>query len=179
MLKKILLAFGAIIVAILVVAAFQPPNFRIERSTVINAPAERVFAQINDFHNWQAWSPWAKLDPNAKNTFEGPASGVGASFTWSGNDEVGEGRMTVTEVKPNSLIQIKLEFMRPMEDTNLTEFAFVGDAEKTSVLWSMSGEKNFVSKIFCLFFDMDKTVGGDFEKGLAMLKSVVEGNGVM
>ena len=133
-----------------------------------------MFVLVNDFHNWQAWSPWAKLDPAAKNTFEGPAAGKGAIFKWSGNEQVGEGIMTITESHPNDRILIKIEFLRPMSNTNSVEFTFKPEEDKTRVTWSMSGRKDFTSKAFCLVMDMDKLVGGQFEKGLATLKAIAE-----
>ena len=124
MFKKILLGFAALVVVFLIVVALQPNEYRIVRAAAVAAAPDRVFAQVNDFHNWEAWSPWAKLDPNAKATFEGPPSGKGAVFIWAGNDEVGEGRMTVTQSRPNDLIQIKLDFVKPMEGTSDVEFTF-------------------------------------------------------
>jgi uncharacterized protein YndB with AHSA1/START domain len=174
MLKKILLGLVVVIVVFVIIVAVQPSEYRIERSAAMNAPPADVFAQVNDFHNWEAWSPWAKLDPNAKNTFEGPTSGTGAIFTWSGNDQVGEGRMTIIESRPNELIRIKLDFVKPFESTCTTEFTFKPDGKQTVVSWSMFGHNGFVAKAFCLFMNMDKTLGGEFEKGLANMKAVVE-----
>ena len=174
MFKKILIVFAVAVLAFVATVALQPPDFRITRSATISAPADAVFAQVNDLHRWEDWSPWAKLDPAVKNTFEGPASGKGAVFLWSGNNEVGEGRMTITESRPNELIRIKLDFIKPFESTCTTEFSFKPENEKTAVTWTMSGTHGFVEKAFCLFMDMDKMVGGDFEKGLAQLKSVSE-----
>jgi uncharacterized protein YndB with AHSA1/START domain len=172
--KKILVALAAIIVVFLGFVAVQPSEFRITRSATIAAPPETVFTQVNDFHKWEAWSPWAKLDPNAKNSFEGPSAGTGAKFHWSGNSEVGEGGMTITESQPNDLIRIKLEFLKPFAATNTTEFTFVPEKEGTQVTWSMSGNNNFMGRVFCLFMNMDKMVGGDFEKGLTSMKSIAE-----
>lgn len=174
MLKKILIGLAAIIVVFLVVVALQPTDFRITRSVAIAAPAETVFAQINDFHKWEGWSPWEKMDLTMKKTFEGPSEGVGAVYGWIGNDKVGEGRMTITESRPSELIAIKLEFMKPFAATNVTEFTLMSAGNQTEVKWSMVGKNNFMAKAFCLFMDMDKMVGGDFEKGLAALKSVAE-----
>ncbi len=174
MLKKILIALMAIVVAFVVVVAMQPSEFRVERSAPISAPAPAVFAQVNDFHNWEEWSPWAKLDPAAKATFEGPSAGTGAIFRWAGNKEVGEGSMTITESRPSDLIRIKLEFLKPFAATNTAEFTFKPDGDQTAVTWSMSGRNNFIGKAFCLVMNMDKMVGGQFEKGLARMKSVVE-----
>lgn len=174
MIKKILTALLAIIGLFLVVVAMQPADFRIARSTTVAAPAEAVYAQLNDFHKWDAWSPWAKLDPAMKKNFEGAPSGVGASYTWSGNDKVGAGRMTITDSKPNELVRMKLEFTEPFAATNTAEFTMKPEGNQTTVTWSMSGTKNFMSKAFDLIMNMDKMVGGDFEKGLAQLKTVAE-----
>ena len=119
-------------------------------------------------------SPWAKLDPSMKKTHEGAPAGTGAIYSWSGNDQVGEGRMTLTESRPSELIRIKLEFMKPFAATNTTEFTFKPEGNQTMVTWSMFGMNNFIAKAFGLFMNMDKMVGGDFEKGLASMKSVVE-----
>ena len=108
MLKKILIALAAIVVVFVIVVAMQPSEFRVTRTATISAPAPAVFAQVNDFHNWEAWSPWAKLDPTMKQTYEGAPAGTGAISTWAGNSEVGEGRTTITESRPSDLIRIKL-----------------------------------------------------------------------
>lgn len=174
MFKKILIAIGVLIVVFVIVVAVQPADFRVTRSTTINAPAATVFAHVNDLHKWDAWSPWAKLDPAMKQTHEGAAEGTGAIYSWAGNKDVGEGRMTITESKPNELVRIKLEFIKPFAAVNTTEFTFKPSATDTAVTWEMTGEKNFMSKAFCLFMSMDKMVGGDFEKGLAQLKATAE-----
>jgi hypothetical protein len=171
----VLIALVAVVLIFVGVVAMQPADYRIVRSAMMNAPADVVFAQVNDFHKWDAWSPWAKLDPAAKNTFDGPPAGAGAGFAWSGNKDVGEGRMTITESRPNELVRIKLDFFKPMEGTCTTEFAFAPAGEgATNVTWTMAGRNSFVEKAFCLFMDMDKMVGGDFEKGLAQMRSVAE-----
>lgn len=174
MIKKIALALGGIVVVFLGVVAMQPADFRIERSAVIAAPPEVVFAQVNDFHNWAAWSPWEKLDPAMKKTFSGAAAGVGSVYEWTGNDEVGAGRMTLTESRPAELIRIKLEFLKPFEATNTTDFTFKPEGGGTKTIWSMTGNNNFMAKAAGLFMNMEKMVGGDFEKGLAQLKTVSE-----
>jgi len=174
MLKKILIALAAIVVVFVAVVAMQPSEFRVARTATISAPAPVVFAQVNDFHKWEAWSPWAKLDPAATATFEGPTAGPGAIFRWAGNHEVGEGSMTITESRPTDLIRIKLEFLKPFAATNTVEFTFKPEANQTAVTWSMAGRNNFIAKAVCLFMNMDKMVGGNFEKGLAQMKSVVE-----
>jgi hypothetical protein len=174
MIKKILLTLVAIIAIILVIAAFQPAQFRVTRSATIAAPAAVIFPEVNDFHRWPDWSPWEKLDPTMKRTLEGPAAGVGAVYAWEGNSDVGSGKMTITESKPAEVIRIKLEFFKPMPGLCPTEFTFKPEGAGTNVTWTMTGDKNYISKVVCLFMSMDKMVGGDFEKGLASLKQVSE-----
>jgi Polyketide cyclase / dehydrase and lipid transport len=177
MLETVLIALGVIIVllaALAIVVALQPSEFCVTRTASMSAPAATVFAQVNDFHNWEAWSPWAKVDPAARNTFSGPPAGTGAVFAWSGNKNVGEGRMTITESRPSDLIRINLEFLRPFKATNTAEFTFKPDGNQTVVTWSMAGTKKFIIKAMGLFMSMDKMVGGQFEQGLANMKSVVE-----
>ena len=178
MIKKILL-YGVVVIVLIiaifcVVVAMQPAHYTVERSATINAPAPVVFAQVNDFHKWQAWSPWEKLDPNIKKEFSGAPAGTGAVYSWVGNSDVGEGRMTITDSVPSSSIKIKLEFIRPFAATNATDFTFTPQGNSTNVKWTMSGDKNFVAKAFTMFMDMDKMVGTDFEKGLAQMKTVSE-----
>src|SRR5262245_18518393 len=140
MIKKIL---GVVAVLVVIIAAFavyvalQPADFRIERSATIAAPPATVFTQVNDFHNGEAWSPWAKLDPQAKITFEGAPPGQGAVFTWSGNDQVGEGRMTLAESKQDELVRIQVDFVKPFEGGNISEFAFRPEGGLTAVTWTM------------------------------------------
>jgi len=129
---------------------------------------------VNDFHNWDAWSPWAKLDPACKNTFDGTPAGKGASFAWDGNKKVGAGRMTITDTQSPELIRINLQFLRPFEATSTTEFSFRPQVSGTEVTWAMFVKNNLLSKVFGLFADCDKMVGKDFEKGLASLKTVAE-----
>jgi Polyketide cyclase / dehydrase and lipid transport len=173
-LKKVLIGLGAFLVAFLAFVSTRPGAFRVERSAHIGAPPGVVFAQVNDFHAWDAWSPWAKIDPAMTTKYEGEAAGVGAIYAWSGNDEVGSGKMTMTESQEAQKVGIRLEFFKPFEATNATEFTFKPSGTGTDVIWAMSGHNNFVAKLMCVFMDMDKMVGGDFEKGLASLKQVSE-----
>jgi uncharacterized protein YndB with AHSA1/START domain len=158
----------------IIVVALRPKEFRVARSATISAPPSAVFAQVNDFHKWEAWNPWGKIDPAMKQTYDGAPAGVGAIYTWTGNNEVGQGRMTITESRPSDLIRIELEFFKPFAATNTAEFTFQPDGNQTAVAWSMSGEKNLMAKAIHLFVSMDKMIGGQFEKGLADMKAIVE-----
>ncbi|MHA3772414.1 SRPBCC family protein [Verrucomicrobiota bacterium sgz303538] len=178
MLIKILLSLAAILVVFSIIVALQPSDFRVTRSATIAAPPEVVFAQVNTLRNWEAWSPWAKVDPAMKQTYDGPPAGVGASYTWSGNNDVGEGRNTITESRPNELVGFKLDFERPFKGTNDVEFTFKPEGNQTVVTWAMTGERNFFFKAIGLFMNCDKICGDQFEKGLSQLKSVSEAEAV-
>jgi len=177
-LKKILIGIVVMIVVlvavVLVLVLKQPTHYQVERSATINAPAPVVFGLVNDFHKWDSWSPWAKLDPNMRTNFEGAPAGNGAMYSWSGNSQVGEGKMTITESRPSDLIKIKLDFIKPFAATNATDFVFTPAGNATNVKWTMSGDNNFIGKAFSLFMNMDKMIGSDFEKGLAQMKTVAE-----
>jgi uncharacterized protein YndB with AHSA1/START domain len=174
MLNLILIGLAAIIVIFLIVVALQPTDFRITRSASIAAPASIVFDYFNDLHKWNEWSPWARMDPDAKHTYEGPPAGVGASFAWAGNKKVGEGRMTITETQPVDRVLMKLEFFKPFRGTNVVEFTFGPSGDQTVATWTMTGKNSFIGKGFVLFMNCDKMIGSQFEQGFANLKSIVE-----
>jgi hypothetical protein len=174
MVRKILVGIAAVVVLFILVVSTRPSTFHIERSVAMSAPPQNAFAQVNDFHAWSAWSPWEKRDPQMKKTFEGPSSGVGATYAWAGNKEVGEGRMTIEKSASPSLVGIKLEFLKPFAATNTATFTFAPASEGTKVTWAMDGENGFMSKAFSMFVDMDKMLGADFEQGLASMKTLAE-----
>ena len=174
MLIKVLIAITIILVLFAVIVTLQPSSFRVARSTSISAPSATVFAQVNDFHRWEAWNPWGKIDPAMKQSYEGAPAGTGAVYTWAGNNEVGVGRMTITDSRPSDLIRIKLEFFKPFAATNQSEFTFKPEGDQTVVTWSMTGTNNFMAKAVHLFMNMDKMVGGQFEKGLVHMKATAE-----
>jgi hypothetical protein len=168
----ILIAVAAVVILLVLAVASRPSGFRVTRTGGVAAPAGVVFENVNDLHRWEAWSPWAKMDPHAKSTFSGPEAGPGASMEWSGNNKVGAGRMTIIDSRPGEVVHLKLEFFKPFKATNLAEFSFTPQGDRTLVTWSMSGKNNFMGKAFSLFMNCDKMVGGEFEKGLASLDSV-------
>jgi len=171
---KIVIAVVVVLLGLVAFIATRPGEFQVARSATFAAPAPAVFAQVNELKKWEAWSPWAKKDPQAKSSYAGPAAGVGASMSWAGNNDVGEGRMTIAESRPAELVRIKLEFLKPFAATNTAEFSFNDEGGRTALTWSMRGQNNFLGKAMCLVFDMDKMVGGDFEAGLAGIKAIVE-----
>jgi hypothetical protein len=170
MARKILIAALVAVAALAAFVATREERFRIERSAELQAPPEVVFALIDDFHQWGRWSPWEKVDPAMQRSFEGPSSGVGASYAWRGNRDIGAGRMTILESRPGELVAIRLEFLEPFAATNEARFELVPSDGGTRVRWSMEGRNGFVGKAISLLMDMDAMVGPQFEQGLADLE---------
>lgn len=174
MLKTIGIIVAVLIIGVMILAATMPDTFKVERKASIKAPPEKVFAILNDFKSWGVWSPWEKKDPAMKRNFGAVTSGKGATYAWEGNKDVGVGNMEMAESTPPSKLVINLNFLKPFEAHNTATFVLASSAGATDVAWSMDGKHNFISKIMCLFMDMDKMVGKDFEAGLANLKAAAE-----
>jgi uncharacterized protein YndB with AHSA1/START domain len=178
MFKKIaLIAVGVIVIAVAVIlsiAAGKPDSFRVERSTSIKAPPERIFAILNDLHSWKQWSPYEEKDPNMKRTFSGAEKGKGATYAWDGNDQVGAGSMEIAEATEPSKLSINLHFIKPFQGDNVAEFIIVPEGEATKVTWAMQGQSPYMCKVMQIFINMDDCCGKDFEKGLAKLKTTTE-----
>jgi uncharacterized protein YndB with AHSA1/START domain len=162
------------VVAILIIASAKPDTFRIERRIGINAPPEKVFPLINDFHTWTQWSPWETKDPALKRSYSGATSGKGSVYEWEGNKNVGKGRMEIAESTPSSKVLIALHFLSPFEANNTAEFTLTHGGEATIVNWAMYGPSPFMSKVMSTVMNMDKMVGKDFEQGLANMKAAAE-----
>jgi len=177
MLARIAIAIAAALVVVGVVVARQPSRYRVARSLEIDAPPERVFPLVNDLHRWEEWSPWLREDPGARTAYEGARAGTGAGFTWSGNAKVGAGRMTITESRPNELVRLRLEFLKPFASTADAKLAVAPSSRGAVVTWSMEGDKNFLAKALHLVMDMDAMIGGKFEEGLAQMKKIAEAAG--
>jgi uncharacterized protein YndB with AHSA1/START domain len=171
---KILIGVVIVLAAVLIFAATRPDTFRVQRATSIKAPPEKIFALIDDFHNWGSWSPYEKLDPAMKRTQSGAASGKGAVYEWQGDSKVGQGRMEITDSSAPSKIVIKLDFIKPFEAHNIAEFTLEPKGDSTNVTWAMQGPAPFVTKVIGLFCSMDNMIGKDFETGLANLKALAE-----
>lgn len=174
MLIKALIVVGLLLVVFLIVVYLRPSDFRYTRTASIFAPPAVIFAQVNDLHKWEAWSPWAKMDPNAKTVYNGTESGLGAGFGWA-SGKTGEGHMTITESRPDSLVRLRLDFKKPFAATNTAEFTFTPEGDHTVVSWSMFGKTNFMGKAIGLFIDCEKMCGGQFEQGLGDMKKIAEG----
>lgn len=174
MIKKILLVLLLALVAVLVAAAFRPGTMHVARAATIAAPPSAVFAVVNDFRRWDEWSPWSKLDPQMKVSLEGPPTGVGAVYRWSGNNQVGEGSTTLVESVPDEKVAMKLAFVRPFAGESDVQFTFAPEGDGTKVTWAMQSPQPYFAKLVGLFMDCEKMCGDQFLEGLANLKRTVE-----
>jgi len=174
MIKKIVIVIVLLIAGILILAATKPDTFRVQRAASIKAPPEKVFAILNDFQKWGAWSPWEKKDPAMKRTFGATTSGKGAKYAWDGNKDVGKGSMEIAVSSPSSKLTIKLDFIEPFEGHNIVDFTLEPKGDSTTVSWNIHGPMPFVSKVISVFCSMDSMIGKDFEAGLANLKTAAE-----
>jgi uncharacterized protein YndB with AHSA1/START domain len=172
--KKIAIVVFLLLATPFVVAATKPDTIQVQRTTSIQAPPEKIFAHLDDFHRWSAWSPYEQLDPTMKKTYSGPANGNGAVYEWDGNDKVGAGRMEITDSSPSSKVVIKLDFIKPFEGHNVAEFTLVPQGDGTTVTWAMHGPSPYLMKLMCIFINVDEMIGKDFETGLSNLKALAE-----
>jgi hypothetical protein len=172
--KRIALAVAVLVAGVLIYAATRPGTLHVERTTAIKAPAGRIYPLISDFHSWTSWSPYEKRDPALKRTYSGSESGKGAVYQWEGNNEVGSGRMEITDASAPSEVVIKLDFIKPFEGHNVARFTMQPGGEATNVTWSMDGPTAYLGKVIGVFINMDRMIGADFEAGLANLKTLTE-----
>jgi uncharacterized protein YndB with AHSA1/START domain len=170
----IAVVLGLAIALVMILAATRPNTFRVQRATLVRAPAEKIFPLINDFHQWTSWSPYEHKDPTMKRTFGGAASGKGAVYAWGGNKNVGSGRMEILDASAPKKIVIKLDFFTPFEGHNTAEFTMLPQGDATNLTWLMHGPAPFMAKIMHVFMNIDRMVGSDFEIGLANLKRLTE-----
>ena len=178
MLKTILIAAAVVVAlpvaALLGYAATKPDTFEVRRSASIKAPPERIFAILNDFQRWGAWSPYEQKDPAMQRSFSGAATGKGAVYAWDGNKDVGQGRMEITDAAAPTKLTLKLDFMKPFESNCIVDFTLEPKGGETVVTWNMRGPSPYIVKVMHTIFDMDKMVGKDFETGLANLRAISE-----
>lgn len=171
--RKLAAVLLVVLLAFIGLVALQPSTFEVTRMGVVPAPPSDVFAMVNDLHRWDAWSPWVRLDPNARMDYEGPQAGPGAAVRWAGNEKVGEGRMEILEARPDERVRLRLEFIKPFPGKSDMEFDFDAAEGGTQVTWSMSGHNNVLGKVMCLFVNLEKRIGGDLERGLANMRGAV------
>ncbi|MGE3303083.1 MAG: SRPBCC family protein [Hyphomonadaceae bacterium] len=177
MLKFIGIAALVVVLAIVGLFGFaltQPDTFHVARSIRIAAPAARIYAHIDDFRAWNAWSPYERLDPAMQRVYGGAKKGVGARYAWSGNDKAGQGRMQIVDAAAPTKLVVRLEFVKPFPANNIVTFGLEEKSGETTVTWSMDGPQPLIARVMCLFIDMDEMIGKDFSVGLANLKAISE-----
>lgn len=165
----------AIIALIVLLALVAPKTYNVSRSITINKPISEVFDYLKYLKNQDEWSPWKKKDPNMKQEHTGTDATVGFIARWEGNKDVGTGEQEITKITENESVESQLRFYKPWKsqsDAYLTTRS-VGE-NATEVVWGFKGVNKMPSNIFFLFFNMDKTVGKDFEEGLRDLKQILE-----
>jgi hypothetical protein len=172
---KALKIIGIVVAAILVIALIavfmQPAKGHVEKSIVINAPASAIFPHINSMKNFTAWSPWSKMDPGAKQTFEGAEAGVGAKMSWVGK-KTGKGSQWVEESVENERVKTGLSF-EGFDGTSWAELKLTPEGSGTKVTWTYDGDnKGFAGK--AMWVMMGGMLGGQYEDGLKDLKQLVE-----
>ena len=176
MIVRILIIAAVVIAGVLILAATKPDIVRIQRSIEVDAPPEKIFALINDFHNWSRWAPQDREDSTLKRTYSGPASGEGAISEWTGTGNTGKGRMSITKSVPPTGVSIMVDWEKPFVAHNLNEFTLEPHGAATKVTWSMQGTNVYMMKVMSIFMNMDSFMGGHFEAGLSNLKGVAESN---
>lgn len=174
MFLKIILAFIVIVAALVGYAAMQPADYVVSRQITINAPAEKIFPYLNNAKMAEQWAPWIEIDPQAKMSYSGPEAGVGARTSWTDGKQLGTGSATIVESTVNERVHIKLEYVKPMAMTQDSEYLLSSSGGQSTVIWKVQGKKSVPERVMCIFMNMDKMVGGFFEKGLNKLKNLVE-----
>ena len=173
MLKIVLLLIIGAVAAIFGIASTKPNSFRYERRIDIKASPEKIAGVLNDLKKGILWSPFEQIDPNGKRTFSGADSGVGAAYDWDGNNKAGAGRMVILESTPTKIV-LSLDFFRPFRASNKVDFIMDPHGDTTTLIWAMYGPNPFMGKVMSIFIDCEKMITGDFDKGLANLKALLE-----
>ena len=178
MLKKIVLVLAILIAGLLIYAGVKEPAMNISRQLSIHASSEKIFPYINNTQKADEWMPWKDSDPTAVMNYSGPAEGVGAKSTWDSPGQMGTGQAEIIESIPNKSVKTQLTYTKPMTMAQVAEITLSpgASADETLVTWSVNGHSTFIFRLIGIFMDCDKMVGGEFEKGLAKLKQIVEAN---
>lgn len=176
--KKVFIAVGAVLglalVGALGAASMQPADYEVQRIASFKASPAQLYSVISDFNRYREWSPWEKLDPELAATVTGEPGQVGHRYEWSGNNQAGQGSMTIVRAEADQEIELKLDFLKPFKAQSEVFWTLRKTEDGCEMVWRMVGHNpDLISKFFSLAFDMDKMVGGSFDEGLANLKRVV------
>ena len=164
-----------IVLLIIILGMIAPKTYEVNRSIVVNKPLSEVFNYLKLLKNQEDWSPWAERDPNMKKTFSGTDGEVGFISAWeSDHKQVGSGEQEIIGIDENKEMRTQLRFLKPFKSQS-DAYMRVADADgETEVIWGFSGNNKFPMSIMMLFMNMEKAIGGDFEQGLAKLKTTLE-----
>lgn len=174
MIQKAAILLAVILGFFILYVAMKSPDYVITRQITIHAPAEKIFPFLNNTKLAELWGPWKDVDPDATMSYTGPEEGIGAKTSWVGGKQLGTGSATIVDSVANAKVDIKLEYSKPMAMTQDSEYLITPDGAQNVVSWTVKGQNGFAGRLMSTFVDMDKVVGGMFEKGLAKLKAVVE-----
>ncbi|MDH3637817.1 MAG: SRPBCC family protein [Gammaproteobacteria bacterium] len=171
--KRLLVVLSVLAILIIAIGVFLPDRAHVERSIIIAASPDKVFPFINNFREFNKWSPWFARDPAMKIVFEGPETGVGSKMSWrSQHAEIGAGSQELITSEPNSRVRTHLDFGR--QGTATAEFKLIAQGDATQVTWGFDAEFGWdlIRRYVGLMFD--RMIGPDYENGLAKLKSLAE-----
>ena len=171
----LLYIFIGLLVLLVILSTIAPKRFHVERSIIVQKPLEETFQFLKFVKNQDHWSPWKQKDPHMKQSYEGTDGEVGFVARWEGNKDVGVGEQEITRIVNNTTVETQLRFFKPWKSQSDAYITVEPVSEsETRVLWGFMGVSKPPSNIFFLFFNMDKSVGKDFEEGLAKLKTYLE-----
>lgn len=177
--KKVLKIIGVILLLviafILIAGLFISKSYHYEKTITINAPKDKVWSLVNNFHGQDKWSPWKDGDPNIHISYEGQDGTEGAMYKWKGNKEVGSGEQTLTKLEPMSRVNSHVHFIEPF-DGEAETFITLDDADNnsTKVTWGFDTKYTYPMNTMLLFMNMDKMMGDQYTKGLNRLKNLAE-----
>ncbi len=174
MIKITLIIVALLILGVLAFAATRPDEYTVSRSQLINAPADKLHAIINTPREFEKWSPYSPKDPHMKNTYSGPASGVGARTEFVGNNQVGAGSVEIIRSTTPSEVAMRLVMIKPFAANNEVVYRLKPQGAGTEVTWAMTAKSPYFAKVIGVFINMDKMIGGDFAVGLDKLKALAE-----
>jgi hypothetical protein len=171
----VLLGLIVVVGIILAVAAFQPKEFKIERSVTTTGSAEAVYNLMSDFKRLSEWSPWVQADPNSVLSYGEITQGQGAWYSWN-SKQMGAGKQTIVNAVPNQRVDSDLEFLEPWPSVAKAYYAIEDDGTQRKVFWGMTGSNDSIlQRAGAMMFDMDGMISREFDKGLNNVKAVVEG----
>jgi len=174
MFLKIASFVGALLLGFATYVYFLPAEKTISREIVIQAPPESLFPMINHSKKMNDWMPWLESDPGVKMVFSGPDEGVGSKSEWDSPGKMGTGSAVVMESNLNQSVKTQLTYTKPIAMSQVAEVTLTPTQGGTKVTWSVECHNSFFFRLMGVLLNVDKMVGGEFEKGLNKLKLIAE-----